>query len=230
MWGWLSVYFRGDRTYADEFYESGATESGITIRLWPDYLPSQTLECTAYNYGVDAGVLHTPQGTTYNIQHSNPACDSFAPRLHPAHAESSWWVSEELWNANDFIADAIVKGAGYYWTALGQEVFYSPLRTPEGGDVGFYPSWSLPPTVRAQFSVGSRIIEMNVVHFGSYNQGQWQAVASHELGHAIGFDHASTTDWSKTIMVNTYFNQEGLLPRTLDKCSTVQAFPVDLRR
>jgi hypothetical protein len=229
MWGWVRARFTGDRQYANETAEGGTQETVLSITLKGDYLPTQSLECTAYDYGVETGPVITPQGTSYTVQHSNPACDGYPPQGGALHATSSYWISEELWNANSFIADSILTGGTYYWTTVGQELFYTTLKTPEGGDVGFYPSWSLGPNVDGQYNPATRTISVNVVNFGHFNSGQWAVVASHELGHAVTFDHANANR-SQSMMSPSWDGSASVSPtRTLDKCGAVRVFPVDLR-
>jgi hypothetical protein len=230
MWGYMKVTLSGDRQFAEREWEGNDPWMNVALHIDATYLPSTTLFCSVPNALIQYGSIIYPEGNTYSINHSNPSCDGHSPLSWGSQPTSTWWVSEELWNTRPAIADAVASGSSYYWAAVGSELYYTALQTPAGGDVGFYPSFDLPPTVRADFNPSTRTIRINVVNYNHYNSGQWQAISSHELGHAVGFDHASTADWSKTIMVNFYYDQEGLAPRSLDKCAAVKAFPVDLER
>jgi hypothetical protein len=231
FWGYLKVSFSTDyfRTLAQGESGSYTDSEQVSLTIRTQYLPSTTLTCNVDQAMVEYGLLYAPNGYSYTVNHSNPSCDGYPPQYSTPHATSPYWISEELWNTNAFIANSIYIGGTSYWAAVGQDLGYPQLQTPGGGDVGFYPSWSLAPNVSGEYIPASRTIVVNVVNFGGFDANQWSVVASHELGHAVGFDNAGTSDFTKTIMIPGWDGSGSLgAPRTLDKCGAVRLFPVDL--
>jgi hypothetical protein len=141
-------------------------------------------------------------------------------------------VSEELDNMNAMIGAAALD-SGAYWTAVGSELQYPGLATQYCCESGFYPHPEPQPGIAAQWDPISNQIWMNVHHDFGFTQAQWAWLGAHELGHAIGFGHSASTDYSRTIMMHGAMvggiPGTGLNPRPFEKCSAVQSFSVNIQ-
>lgn len=225
----LKVHTGGKSTY----YSFGSGLFGyaqLETALDATYLPTTTVRCG--NEGVILWPGYT--GPFPYLEESledwdNPGCNGYPPRQWGDHPSVSYWITEELTNASAFVAQSFEGGAGY-WGAVGAEAHFPQMHTQQGGEVPVYPSSTLPPDYPGEFLPNSRIIFLNVVHFGtSYNASQWAFVGAHELGHAHGFDHAHTAGTDHSIMQGQGGGASGLHTRFADKCAVVATYPADLQ-
>jgi hypothetical protein len=232
MWGWVRARFTGDREYANETAEGGTPETVLSITIKGDYLPSQNIECTAYDYGVETGPVIAPQGTSYTWNHVNPACDGHPPLNFGYHPGVRTILDERMNDPrNAYILQGFLEGQ-YYWGNVGQELNYTDLNSMNGTSDTFVTTTpNLPPNVPGDFTVSTRWIRFNE-NLWQYTANYWRNWAAHELGHAHGFDHATGGTDEQTVLRAAY----GFTPflnvttgRVLDKCAAVKAYPVPLR-
>jgi hypothetical protein len=226
-WGWLYIEFEGNRCYGTDSEEGYGIELYATVTLNGTYLPSQTLTCRVTNVGTEGGSVDTPYGTSYTVDHNNPDCVGHSTLVYGSDPTHPFTVHEDIYNANSTAASGAAT-AGAYWTGVGQDVFYSTLRTPTGGDSWVFPHPNPVPGTVGQWDPATNQIWLNITH-NTLSAAQWAWVTAHELGHAIGFGHSSSSDYSKTIMMGQGTASTGLQPRTLEKCAAVEAFPVDIK-
>jgi hypothetical protein len=227
FWSWIYIEFAGTRSYATDQEEGYGTEQQASITLRTTYLPSESITCRVTNFGAEFGPVYTPMGTSYEVQHTNPECDGYPPLAFGDHHSTRNYIDESVGNYTE-VLQGILDGQ-YYWGSVGSELFYTELSTTSGtDDVWFTMSTNLAPNVPGSFNYETRYIRMNANIVTSHYF--WEQVAAHELGHAVGFDHAQTTQ-ERSIMpaVYNYSAMQGLFPRFADKCAAVKAFPVNLQ-
>jgi hypothetical protein len=101
------------------------------------------------------------------------------------------------------------------------------LQTVPGGDVTFYPSLDMAPNEAGAYTPSTATISFNANLPFSFDQ--WALVAAHEFGHAVGLHHTTYGDPDTSLMIHDAGGDTGLQTRTLDKCSIVRHYPVDLQ-
>ena len=201
----------------------------LDVTLDATYLPSTPYGCGSFGSVVWPSFFGPYDWLSHSLQWTNSDCDGHPNQQWGNDPTHSFWVTEELYNTNSTIAIA-ANAAGGYWTGVGQALNYPTLSTPSGGESGVYPHPFPSPEVPGEWDEeGSNQIWLNTTNFFPYTSANWTWITEHELGHAIGFGHATTLDHSKTIMVRGGDPGTDLTPRTLEKCGAVKIFPVDIK-
>lgn len=221
FWGYITIVATGDRLYSRITGENYEPSLSVTANLRTTYLPTQTIHCTAADYGVEYGIINAPSGTSYDIEHTNTDCDGYATLVWGNRPTTPYYVTQELYDANQTAAYGATDG-GSYWTGVGSAIFYSDLQTPEDGVVFAYPHTFSDPNIVGQWDPGTDQLWFNTSRIFAF--AEWAWVTAHELGHAIGFGHSQSGDYAKTIMMPTGFPQTDLTPRTLENAQRWRLF------
>lgn len=201
--------------------------ASVEVTLDATYLPSTAYGCGSFGAVVWPSAFGLYDWLSYDLQWTNTDCDGHPVLQYGNDPTNSYWVSEEMYNTNSTAAFG-AEGAGVYWSGVGQDLNYTTLTTPTGGESGVYPHPFPSIGVVGHWDSGSDQIWLNTVHH-SYTSAQWGWVTAHELGHAIGFGHSGSFDHAKTIMMESGTPGTDLTPRTLEKCGAVRSFPVNIK-
>ena len=207
------------------YQDGNESQLSTNVTINGTYLPSQTLTCAIHNAGVEPGWIEYTEGTSYTINHSNPQCDGYPPLDFGYHPGVRIYIDESLGTPNNSEVLEGVQNGQYYWGDVGSELNYTTLNTTNGPDDAFITmSTTLPPDTPGSFNTDTRYIRLNQGYASPSTF--WAHLTAHELGHAVGFNHASGPS-SNTVLNAVYQFTPGLQPRVLDKCGAVRAFPID---
>jgi hypothetical protein len=142
-----------------------------------------------------------------------------------------WAIGDDLYHVDGGLTriQGIDIGKSY-WTGIGSVLHYPALNTSSqgGGGTVFHSSDAYPPTVPGEYEPATNTIWLNTRHFTTWSPDQWAVTVAHEMGHAIGFDHSTVYDDSKTLMMSPGSGQPGLSRQPLEHCAAVKAFPVNI--